>query len=142
METQVIDHCRAICRKRLWLDNEVARVNRRDRLTRQEPLNKNTSSMRAKLLLFAGRPGRRRQVAPLTAVTGVLLCAERRRCSPESERQLRRKGGELQDLRHAGARASPSPAYAAQASSASGLTVNAATSLYCVQIKQLNYSSH
>ncbi len=77
MKTQAIDHSRAICRKRLWLDNEVARVNRRDRLTRQDPLNKNMSSMRAKLLLFVVCPGRQRQVAPLTVVTGVLYCADK-----------------------------------------------------------------
>lgn len=61
----------------MWLDNEVARVNRRDRLTRQDPLNKNMSSMRAKLLLFVVCPRRQRQVAPLTVVTGVLYCADK-----------------------------------------------------------------
>lgn len=52
---------------------------------------------------------------------------KRRRCSLERERQLQRKGGELQDLRHTGARVCPPSAHAAQASSASGLTENGAT---------------
>lgn len=110
-------------------------MNGRDRLTRQEPLNRNTGSMRAKLVLFAVCPRRQRQVAPLTVVvTGVLCCADKDEEMLPGERATAAEEGrrEFQHLRHAGVCVcvcvcGSSSTHAAQASSASGLTVNGAT---------------
>lgn len=80
MKTPAIDHSRAICRKGCGrTSRQRGWTGDRDRLTRQDLLNKNMSSMRAKLLLFAVCPRRQKQAGLCSdcVLTGALYSADK-----------------------------------------------------------------